>query len=249
MAMPAPYTAALVLVGNEILSGKIRDENGSYLMRELRALGVDMRRMEVVPDEEDAIVDALQRARRHAAHLFTSGGIGPTHDDVTVPAVARALGRPVEHHPELVEMLRRWVGGDLDEYRLRLAEVPQGAELLWGESRRLRFPAILADNVLILPGVPKLFCQQFDAVKERYRSPPIRLANLYLAAGEPQIAAILVEATERFGGIAIGSYPRFDDADHQVRVTIESRDEVLVDACVGFLCDRLGEYVVRSEPS
>ncbi len=240
-----PYSAALVLIGNEILSGKIQDENGTYLLRELRALGVDVRRVEVVPDEEDLIVDALRRCRGAAEHLFTSGGIGATHDDVTVPSVARALGRKVVHHPDLVAMLRVRYGDRLDAIRLRLAEVPEGAELLWGTTRSLLFPAILAENVLVLPGVPSLFVEKFEAIKERYRAPPIVLANVFLSVEEPEIAAALTTATERFRGISIGSYPRFDRADYRVKVTVESRDAALVDQCLVFLRERFGGTILR----
>lgn len=243
---PPPYSAALVLIGNEILSGKTQDENGSYLLRELRALGVEVRRVEVVPDEADLIIDAIQRCRAAALHVFTSGGIGATHDDVTVPAISRALGRAVTHHPKLVGMIQARFGDKTDAVHLRLSEVPEGAELLWGEGeRRLRFPAILADNVLILPGVPSLFIEKFEAVKERYRAPPIVLANLFLSVEEPEIAQLLTDATAQFDGIAIGSYPRFDDADYRVKVTVESRDAVLVADCTAFLRERLGPAVLR----
>lgn len=242
---PPPHTAALVLVGTEILSGKIRDENGAYLLRELRALGVETRRVEVVPDEEDLIVDAVLRCRKVARHVFTSGGIGTTHDDVTVPAVARALGRRVIHHPEIVALLRGHWGDALNPVKLRLAEVPEGAELVWGEPRTLRFPAILVDEVLILPGVPSLFVEKVDAAKERYRAPPIVLSNIYISVGETTIAETLTEATHRFAGISIGSYPRFDDPDHKVRVTVESRDAALVAACTEWLVEALGSGVLR----
>src|SRR5690606_17424531 len=116
---------------------------------ELRELGVETKRVEVVPDEIDLIVDALQRCRQVARHIFTSGGIGPTHDDVTVPAVARALGVPVVRHPEMERMLREYFGDEINEARLRLCEVPQGAELLWGEHANLRFPALLVSDVLV----------------------------------------------------------------------------------------------------
>jgi molybdopterin-biosynthesis enzyme MoeA-like protein len=149
------------------------------------------------------------------------------------------------HHPELVTMLRGFYGDGLDEFHVRLAEVPEGAELLWGAGRTLRFPAILAENVLILPGVPSLFVQKFEAVKERYRAPPIVLMNLFLSVGEDRIAATLAEATTRFAGIAIGSYPRFDDAGYMVKVTVESRDATLVETCTRFLQDRFGDDVIR----
>lgn len=243
--LPPSHTAALILIGDEILSGKIRDENGAWLMRELRALGVELRRVEVVPDDESLIIDAVLRCRKHARHLFTSGGIGPTHDDLTVPSVARALGRAVVHHPEMVAVLRSHWGDDLTPRRLRLSEVPEGAQLVWGDARELRFPAILVDDVLILPGVPSLFVEKFNACKERYRAPPIELCNLYLSLGETAIAADLHEATERFSGISIGSYPRFDDADHQVRITLESRDAALVERCADWLEAKFADAVLR----
>lgn len=244
-ALPPPHTAALVLIGNELLSGKIRDENGAWLMKELRALGVETTRVETIPDEENLIVDAVLRCRMHARHVFTSGGIGTTHDDVTVPAVARALGRGVVHHPEMMALLKAHWGEELGVLEMRLAEIPEGAELVWGALRELRFPAILCDEVLVLPGVPSLFRAKFLACRERYRAPPFHLCNLFLSLGEPAIAQDLHTATERFTGVSIGSYPRFDDADHRVRVTIESRDAQAVEACTNWLSERFGEHVLR----
>lgn len=250
---PPPHTAALLIIGNEILSGKIRDENGPYLLRELRALGVETRRVETVPDEIDLIVDALHRCRAAGQHVFTSGGVGPTHDDVTIAAVAKALDRKVIREPTLEAMLREWYGDRLREAHLRLAEIPEGARLIWGDTTQLRFPALEVDDVLVLPGVPSLFVQKFEVVKERYRAPPISLANLFLSVGEGSIAALLTEATARFATIAIGSYPRFDDADHRVKVTIESRDTAEVAACTRWLVEGLttqlgAESIVRLEP-
>jgi len=245
MTAPAPHTAAIVLVGNELLSGKLRDENGAHALAVLRSLGVETRRLEVVPDEEEAIVDAVLRCRRVARHVITSGGIGTTHDDITVPAIAKALGRNVAHAPEIVALLRARWGDDLHPYRIRLAEMPEGGEVLWGERRELSFPAIACENVLILPGVPQLFREKLAALKERYRAPPIVLVNLFLSCGEGEIAGLLTDATLRFPGIAIGSYPRFDDADHRVKVTVESRDAALVAACRAFLVRELGESLLR----
>ncbi len=242
---PPPHTAAIVLVGNEILSGKLQDENGAYALRELRALGVETRRMEVVPDEADAIIDAVQRCRAAARVVITSGGIGTTHDDVTVPAICRALGRRLVHAPEIVALLRARWGDDLHPYRIRLAELPEGGEVLWGERRELAFPAIACDGLYILPGVPQLFREKIDALKERFRAPPICLHNLFLACGEGEIAATLAEAAARFPEVAIGSYPRLDPADYRVKVTVESRDGAAAEACRAELATRLRSHLLR----
>lgn len=238
MTQPPPHTAALLVIGNEILTGKIVDENGPFLLRELRELGVETQRVEVVPDDIELIADAVRRCRQVARYVFTSGGIGPTHDDVTVPAVARALGVPVVRHPEMERLLREHFGDDINEARLRLSDVPEGAELLWGDNGNLRFPALLVSDVLVLPGVPRFFAEQFRAIRERYRAPAIRLINLYLSVGEGSIADALTEATTRYPSLAIGSYPRFDDVDHRVKVTIEGRNQDEVGDCASWLRER-----------
>jgi molybdenum cofactor synthesis domain-containing protein len=124
-----PKTAGIVLVGNEILSGKIEDANAVYLCRELRSLGVDVRRISVIPDEVDTIAAEIAAFSRGHDVVFTSGGVGPTHDDVTIEGAARALGVPVVRHPHLVALLQRYYGDRLTEAHLKMAEVPEGAEL------------------------------------------------------------------------------------------------------------------------
>src|SRR2546425_9266269 len=152
-----PKTAGIILIGNEILSGKIADVNAAYLCRELRQLGVDVRRISVVPDEVELIAREVVTQSRDFDVVFTSGGVGPTHDDVTIEGVARAMGVPVVRHPTLVALLERYYGGSVTEASLRMTEMPEGAELV-GQS--LRFPTILMGNVYVLPGVPEIFRQK-----------------------------------------------------------------------------------------
>ena len=154
-----PKTAGIILIGNEILSGKIRDENAAYLCRELRALGVDVRRIAVIPDEVGLIADEVATFTKAFDLVFTSGGVGPTHDDVTIEGVARAMAVPVVRHPELVALLERYYRGKVTEAALRMAEIPEGAELVTGGT--LRFPTVLMRNVYVLPGVPEIFRQKF----------------------------------------------------------------------------------------
>ena len=147
-----PKTAGIILVGNEILSGKIEDANAAYLCRELRGLGVEVRRIAVIPDEIPLIAEEVAAFSRAFDVVFTSGGVGPTHDDVTIEGVARAMGVHVVRHPRLVDTLTTYYGDRVTDAHLKMAEVPEGAELLVDES--VRFSTILMRNVYILPGVP-----------------------------------------------------------------------------------------------
>jgi molybdenum cofactor synthesis domain-containing protein len=246
--MPTP-SAALVVVGNEVLSAKVQDENGPWASRRLRELGVRLLAIHTVPDRVDAVVDAVDHARRLADWVFTSGGVGPTHDDVTVAAVARALGRNVERSPELVRAIRaihreHHRGEEPPEAVLRMADVPEGTRLL-GEAR---YPTLAAGNVVMLPGVPQFFRYQFDAIAHLLRAPPFRLAAAYLTADEGTIAPALDRIALEHAGVEIGSYPRFDAADHRVLVTIEAKDASRVAAALAALLSALPEgSVLRTE--
>lgn len=239
-----PKTAGIVLIGNEILSGKIEDANAAYLCRELRALGVDVRRISVIPDEVDVIAAEVAAFSRDHDVVFTSGGVGPTHDDVTIEGAARAMGVPVVRHPELTEMLERHYGERLNEAHLKMTEVPQGAELLRGGS--LRFPTILVRNVYILPGVPEIFRQKFEAIRERFRDQPFHLRSVYVGVGEGTLAPHLNGLLTEFPELMLGSYPEFSNPEYRVKVTLESKDRsYLEEALERFLARLPADAVVR----
>ena len=230
-------TAAILVIGNEILSAKVRDENGPYLARELRGLGVELRRIETVPDEVPLIVDALRRCLAGAAWVFTSGGIGPTHDDVTIAAVAEAFGRKVVHDPRIIALLEGRYGARMNAARRRLAEVPEGARVEFHEGHL--FPVISLENVVILPGVPSLLQEGFGRIKDRFRVAPIFGRALYFAEGEGELAEHLDATVAKFPSVAIGSYPRFDVCDHRVKVTFDGRVEGDVVNAVAYLKSRV----------
>ena len=239
-----PKTAGIVLVGNEILSGKIVDANASYLCKELRALGVEVRRITVVPDEVDLIASEVARFGGDYDVVFTSGGVGPTHDDVTIEGVARAAGVAVIRHPALVALLEGYYKGALNEAHLKMAEVPEGAELLVDES--VRFPTILMRNVYVLPGVPEIFRRKFDAIRERFRDQPIHLRNVFVGIGEGTLADHLNGLLRDFPELQLGSYPEFSNPEYKVKVTLESRDLPFLERALGELLTRLpAESVVR----
>jgi FAD synthetase len=237
-------TAAIVLIGNEILSGKIADANASYLCRELRELGVDVRRVSVIPDEVDVIATELAACTRAWDIVFTSGGVGPTHDDVTIEGVARALGVPVVRHPALVELLRQYYGDRLTETHLKMAEIPEGAELVGSD--RLRFPTIVAGNVVILPGVPEIFRQKFEAIRERFRGSPYHLRNVFVSIGEGTLADYLNALLRDFPTLLLGSYPELANPEYRVKVTLESRDPGYLErALAAFLANLPAAAVVK----
>jgi molybdenum cofactor synthesis domain-containing protein len=239
-----PKTAGIILVGNEILSGKIQDANAAYLCRELRALGVEVRRITVIPDEVDLI--AREVAAFSADHdvVFTSGGVGPTHDDVTIEGVARAIGVPVVRHPKLVALLEQFYGAAVKDAHLKMAEVPDGAALLTDEN--LRFPTILVRNVYVLPGVPEIFRRKFDAIRERFRDAPIHLRNVFVSVGEGTLADYMNALVREFPDLAVGSYPEFSNPEYKVKVTLESRDRDYVEQALAQFLERLpANAVVR----
>jgi molybdenum cofactor synthesis domain-containing protein len=243
--MPAPR-AAIVVIGDEILSGKFTDENAAYLIGELRALGVALRRVEVIPDDADEIAQAVRSAAARYDHVFTSGGVGPTHDDVTIAGVARAFGVGVVRHPDLEAALRKFYGTRLEERNLRMADVPDGAVMIPADHPS--WPVTSVRNVYILPGVPMIFRRKFDAIRERFRVPPFHVRRVFCMAEEGLLAAHLDAVVAEFPGVAVGSYPRFDRTDYRVLITLESKDEPQVAAAAALLLGRLpAGVVVRTE--
>lgn len=241
-------TAALVVVGSEVLSAKVQDENGPWAARRLRELGVQLVAMHTLLDRVDDIVEVIDRTRRRVTWVFTSGGVGPTHDDVTVAAVARALGRPVERDPALAEAIRklhrRHHGVEPPDAALRMANVPRGTRLLGDAS----YPTLACENVVMLPGVPQFFRYQFDRIAGMLAAPPFHLACLFVSEGEEGIAPALDGVAEANPDVEIGSYPRFDAADHRVKVTVEAKDAARVASVVAALRAALPQgSVVRIE--
>jgi molybdenum cofactor synthesis domain-containing protein len=223
-------TAGIVLIGNEILSGKITDANASYLCKELRALGVEVRKISVIPDEVELIAAEVREFSRSHDVVFTSGGVGPTHDDVTMEGVARAIGTRVIRHPQLVRLLEGYYKGQLNEARLRLAEVPEGAELV--SDGALMFPAVSVRNIYILPGVPEIFRQKFDMLRERFRESPFHLTSVFVSIGEGMLADHLNALVARHPELMLGSYPEFSNPEYKVKVTLESKDRGLMERAV-----------------
>jgi molybdenum cofactor synthesis domain-containing protein len=238
-------TAGIVVIGDEILSGKFTEENAAFLIQELRALGVDLRRVTVIPDVLAEIAATVVELAHRFDHVFTSGGVGPTHDDLTMAGIAQGFGTQVVRHPELEMRVRAYYGEKLVEANLRLAEVPEGAELVWGRDQL--WPVVAYRNVYILPGVPTLFRRKFVDIRDRFRTEPMTVARVYLDADEGAIADDLNAVVAAHPTVRIGSYPRFAEKDFRVIITFEGRETADVAAAQRMLVERCGSRVVRSD--
>ena len=243
----AGHGAAAVIIGNEVLSAKVEDANGPLLLRRFREHGVAVRSLVVVPDEVDAIVEAVDRARAIARWVVTSGGIGPTHDDVTVRAVALAMGRSVVRLPEFVALLARGHPEPLSPEALRLAEAPAGTVLLAPPGAP--YPVLSCDGVFLLPGIPALFRLQLETVLATLPRGQVHLRSLYVSRSEAEIASALDRVALGTPEVDIGSYPAVAaGADHRVRITVEGDEATRVDAVVARLREELPpDAVLRVE--
>jgi molybdenum cofactor synthesis domain-containing protein len=241
-------TAAIIVIGDEVLSGKVEEQNARFLVRELRKLGVAVRRIEVVPDVTPEIAAAVRAASPAYDHVFTSGGVGPTHDDVTMAAIAAAFGVPVVRDAYLADLIREVSGDRFFERDLRVADVPEGALLLLGEGgQQARWPVVAMQNVYVLPGVPSILQRKFAMIRERFRTAPFVTRRLYSQECEGAIADALDRAATDFPSVAIGSYPHLDATDHKVLVTLDGRDAAAVERACAQLVAALGPAVVRVE--
>lgn len=220
-------TAGIIVIGNEILSGKTRDENSAYLVRELRDLGVDVRKISVIPDELNLISAEVGVFSNSYDYVFTTGGVGPTHDDLTMDGVAAAFGRRIRRNPDLEATLRHFYSEALVEGNLRMADIPEGARLVG--SKGLWFPVVAVENIYIFPGVPEILQKKFERIKEMFREAPFYLREVYLKADEGQIASILHALLADFPDLLLGSYPYFDNPVYSIKLTLESKDTAYLD--------------------
>ncbi len=236
-------SAGVIIIGNEILTGKVTDENTPWLAQRCRALGLDLLRVSVIPDELPLVGEEVARFSALFDHVFTTGGVGPTHDDVTMAGVAHGFGLPLVRHPDLERVLRTRLGERCTDAALRMADVPEGSALWWdGE---VVWPQVVCRNVCIFPGVPSLLRRKFDAVAWRFQGEPVSSRSLNTYARETEIADTLTAAQARWPAVAIGSYPHIDVEPHTVTITMDSRDLVALDACFAALQAALAEQLLR----
>jgi molybdenum cofactor synthesis domain-containing protein len=222
----ANVTASLLVIGDEILSGRTKDKNIGYIAEYLTAIGIDLKEVRVVPDVTEEIVAAVNVLRAKTTYLFTTGGIGPTHDDITADAIALAFGVPIDVDERAVAMmLARYKREDLNEARLRMARIPHGAELV--PNKVSSAPGFRIGNVIVMAGVPAVMQSMLDEVAPTLATGVRMLSATVDASGVPEglYAAGLGEIDKAHPGVTIGSYPSFTGAGFRNQIVLRSRDE------------------------
>jgi molybdenum cofactor synthesis domain-containing protein len=236
-------TAGLLVIGNEILSGKVVDTNSPYLASELRSLGVDLQRILTIPDDIDIIANETRSMSEAYDFVFTSGGIGPTHDDITLDGVALAFGREMVLNQGMCERIERAQGKPVNESQKKMAMIPADALLI--DAGDLWFPVIIVNNVHIFPGIPELLRKKFDSIRDRFSGDPFHLKQVYVTRHESDIAQSLHDLLGEFPQLMLGSYPRLREEDYRVLLTLESRDVEYLSRALASLLERLPDDYVR----
>jgi molybdenum cofactor synthesis domain-containing protein len=243
------WTAALLVIGDEILSGRTHDKNIAQVAGWLQVQGIRLMEVRVVPDDETRIAEAVNALRTAYDYLFTTGGIGPTHDDITVDAIAKALGVPVVVHPRARALLEAHYAerGGLTPARLRMARVPEGADLI--ENRMSGAPGIKLGNIFILAGVPHIAGLMLEALSGTLEGgEPLLSRTIGCWVPESEVAELLGETERAHEGCQIGSYPFFREGRVGANFVVRATDAARLDACIDDLVRRLETIGLATAP-
>ena len=239
--MAPSVTAALLVIGDEILTGRTKDKNIGYIAEYLTGIGIDLRQVRVVPDVEDEIVSAVNALRERYTYLFTTGGIGPTHDDITADCIAKAFGVAIDHDPRAVALLReRYNPEELNEARMRMARIPAGADLI--ENPISKAPGFKLGNVIVMAGVPSIMQAMLDHVAPTLQTGARMVIETVEAEGLPEgiYAQGLSEIAAAHPDVSIGSYPSFSSSGFRNQIVVRGKDPEQVQAAAAAVKMLLG---------
>jgi molybdenum cofactor synthesis domain-containing protein len=239
--MTVSVTAALLIIGDEILTGRTKDKNTGYIAEYLTGIGIDLREVRVVPDVEEEIVAAVNALRSRYTYLFTTGGIGPTHDDITADSVAKALGVPIGVDPRAVALLQeRYQPHELNEARLRMARIPEGADLI--ENPISKAPGFRIGNVFVMAGVPSIMQAMLDNIAPNLQTGARMVIETIEAEGlaEGIYAEGLGQVASSFPNVSIGSYPSFSTSGFRNQIVVRGKDPEAVANAAAAIRDLLG---------
>jgi molybdenum cofactor synthesis domain-containing protein len=240
MAQDRTVTACLLIIGNEILSGRTQDKNLAHIAKGLNEVGVQLREVRVIPDVRETIVATVNECRKRFDYLFTTGGIGPTHDDITSDCVAEAFGVPMVRDEAVVALMASYLKGrgEMNEARLRMATFPKGYELL--PNAISAAPGYRLDNVFVMAGVPHIMQAMFETAKKQLRGGKTVLSrSVAVGLGEGTIAQGLAVLQARYRDVDIGSYPQMRADGFRVSLVMRGTDAALLDRVVADLIQML----------
>ena len=231
MSKNSKFNAAILIIGNEILSGRTQDTNTSTLATWLNSLGVEVEEVRIIPDVEDTIINSVNLLRKQHNYVFTSGGIGPTHDDITSESISKAFQLPYEKHEEGYKILEAYYKqGEFNDGRQKMIWMPRGANLILNPTSGA--PGFYVENVFVLPGVPSILKSMLGGIKNKIiGGNPIISHTISLRTFESHIADSLTAVQNKYNNVEIGSYPFFQAGKLGVSIVMRSDDQDLLDKC------------------
>lgn len=232
-------SAALLIIGDEILSGRTQDKNINYIARYLEEIGICLQEVRIVADQKTAIIEAINVLRNRFTYLFTTGGIGPTHDDITAECIAKAFDVPLEIHAEAFDILQTYYGAEsFTKARQRMARIPKGGILI--KNPISKAPGFQVDNVFTMAGVPNIMQTMLDDVRPRLQGgDKVKSRSIRLDIGESIIAEPLSELQRRFPEVSIGSYPAYAEGKNSLEIVMRSTNSTALENCT----EQLKSYV------
>ena len=246
MSSGAQPTVGVIIIGDEILKGVVEEANASFFIKQFRSLGTDLRQIAFIPDEADVIAEQVAIFSERFDAVCTTGGIGPTHDDVTIAGVARAFGIEVIAQDALLAEIREVVGDDFNEGHRRLALLPEGAQLISGPG--LKWPVLKVRNVYVFPGVPRLLHRKFAAISSVFEGKHYYSAALTVKSRETEFCSALDAIVEAHKDVTIGSYPRMESGSWVSRLTVDGFNEADVLSAHGDLVETFTYCLIDTEP-
>lgn len=239
--LPDSALAAVVVIGNEILTGRTEDKNIGWLAQRLDSLGIQLAQVRIVPDIESDIVEAINSLRKRYQYVFTTGGIGPTHDDITAVSVARAFGRVMERNTEALRRLRKYYKTDeLNDARSRMADMPRDVILI--DNPVSSAPGFIVENVYVMAGIPDIMHAMFDSIADTLQGgKPLKTKTIKTTLREGQIAVPIGKLQDRYTNVAIGSYPYFRDGQVGTSLVLRSADDMALQRATNDVRKLLGD--------
>ena len=233
-------TAAIIVIGDEILSGRVKDENSPFLIKQLTKQGVLVQICVSIPDEIAVISNTIYECHKKYKWVFTAGGIGPTHDDITMEGIAKAFGVKLIQNDELGQLIKDVYGIKFRKEHLKMAKVPEGIKLLY--SQKSRFPVLTYENIIIFPGVPEFLKAIYISIRGHFQGEKIHSNTIDTYLEEAEIAELLKETIQKFPGLKIGSYPLTRKSKYSVKLVLQHENKEVLSSGMIFLSKKLGEY-------